>query len=91
MRLRNTGVLTRWSPDRALEDVSHLVLLHPIGRQSDHVAVALGEQIVNLRVGETRVASEIAPLHRGLVSGDTRAHGRALYIAELVALEHNSG
>src|SRR5882762_4410289 len=65
--------LMRWSPDRALEQVSNLFLQDPVGWQPDRVAVALGfEELVDLRVGEGRIAAEIAPLYRAPVAGDYR-------------------
>ena len=55
--------LVRRSPDWALEQVSDLVLQDPIGRQPDRITHALGfEELVDLRVGEDRIASKIAPL-----------------------------
>src|ERR1700730_14773484 len=55
--------LVRRSPGRALQQVSDLVLQDPVGRQPDRVPHPLGfEELVDLRVGEGRVAAEIAPL-----------------------------
>ena len=68
----------RRSPDRALEQVSDPVLQDPVGRQPDRVADALGfEELVDLRVGEGRIAAEIEPLHRAPVAGDHRLQHRA--------------
>src|SRR5260370_30959403 len=90
----------RRSPDRTLQQVSDLALQDGVARQPDRVAVALDfEELVNLRVGESRVAAEIAPLHRAPIAGDhrlqhpapavsavdvARAQGAPFQIAELV-------
>jgi hypothetical protein len=50
----------RRSTDRALEQVCYLFLQDPVGRQPDPVAHAFDfEELVDLRVGEGRVASKI--------------------------------
>src|SRR5712691_4415071 len=61
------------SPDWAFEQVSDLVLQDPVGRQPDHVTHAFGfKELVNLGVGEGRVAAEIAPFHLVPVAGTHR-------------------
>src|SRR6516164_5582106 len=70
--------LVRRSPDWTLEQVSDLVLQDPIGRQPDRITHALGfEELVDLRVGEGRIATKIAALHRAPVPGDYRLQHRA--------------
>src|ERR1700693_3486433 len=65
--------LKRRSTDGTREQVADLALQDGGGWQSDRIAVALGfEELVDLRIGEGRVAAEIAPLHRALVTGDHR-------------------
>src|SRR5216683_1686465 len=54
--------LKRRSTDGTREQVSDLALQDGVGRQPDRIAVALGfEELVDLRVGEGRIAAEIAP------------------------------
>src|SRR3954471_22907905 len=61
------------TPHRALEQVRDLALENSIGGQADHIAVVLSfQEFVDLRRGKTRIGSEIAPLHRGPVTGDDR-------------------
>ena len=70
--------LVRRSPDRALEQVSDPVLQDAVGRQPDRVADALGfEELVDLGIGEGRVAAKIEPLHGAPVAGDHRLQHRA--------------
>ena len=70
--------LVRRSPGRALQQVSDLVLQDPVGRQSNRIAHALGfEELVDLGIGEGRVASEIKPLHPVSVAHDHRLQHRA--------------
>src|SRR5215208_6697866 len=64
--------LVRRSPDRALQQMSDLVLQDLIGRQADRVAGTLGfEELVNLGVRAGCVTPEIQMLHDAPV---TRAH-----------------
>ena len=95
--------ILRRSPDRAFEEIADLVLQHPIGRQPDRVTHAFGfEELVDLRVGEGRIAAETAPPHSATVAGDhrlqhfspaggavhvARAQGAPLQIAKLVEHE----
>jgi hypothetical protein len=68
----------RRSPDRALEQVADLFRQDVVGRQPDRVTHALGfEELVDLRVGEGRVAAEIAALHCAPIAGDHRLKYRA--------------
>lgn len=68
----------RQSFDRALEQLSYLVLWNPVGRQPDRVADAFGfEKLVDLWVGKGRVAAEITPLHRAPVTAITGSSPRA--------------
>src|SRR6266567_7756605 len=94
--------LLRRSSDRALEQVADLALQDGVGRQPDRIAVALGfKELVDLWVGEGRIAAEITPLH-GAVADDhrlqhvppavsavnvSRTQGAPLQIAELVEHE----
>src|SRR5208282_3703040 len=95
--------LLRRSPRWTLEQVADLALQNDVGRQPDRIAVTLGfEELVNLRIGEGRVPSEIAPLHRASVARNHRLQhgppaisrmdisgpqGTSLQIAELVEHE----
>jgi len=92
--------LFRRSTHRALQQVSDLFLQDAVGRQSDRVSYAFGfEELIDLGVGEGRIAAEIEPLHRAPVTGDHRlqhfppaisrmdvtgAQGTPLQIAQLV-------
>src|SRR3954471_23812813 len=68
-----TPDLVGWTPHRALEQVRDLALENSIGGQADHIAVVLRfQEFVDLRRGKTRIGSEMAPLHRGPVTGDDR-------------------
>jgi hypothetical protein len=50
--------------------VFDLVLHDAVGRQPDHVTHVFGfKELVDLRVGEGRIAAEIAPLHSAPGSG----------------------
>lgn len=70
--------LVRRSPNGALEQVSDPLLQHPVGRQSDRVADALGfEVLVHLGAAERRVAPEIETLHGAPVAGNHRLQHRA--------------
>jgi hypothetical protein len=61
----------RRSPNRALEQVFDLALQDAVGRQADCITHGLGfEELVDLGVGEGRIASEIQPLHDAAVAGD---------------------
>src|SRR3954454_14529457 len=56
-----------------LEQVSDPPLKDRIGGQADDIGIALRfQEFVDLRRGKTRIGSEVAPLHRGPVSGDHR-------------------
>src|SRR5262249_58279050 len=58
----------RRSPNGTREQVPDLVLQHPIGRQPNRIAVALGfEELVNLGVGEGGIGSEVPALHRATI------------------------
>jgi hypothetical protein len=75
--IAETGVvaahLMRRSPDRALQQVADLALQDGVGRQPDRIAVALGfEELVDLRVSEGRITSEIETLHGVTVADDYR-------------------
>ena len=61
----------RRAPNRAVEQVSDLALQDAVGRQADCITHALEfEELVDLGVGEGRIASEIQPLHDAAVAGD---------------------
>src|SRR3954453_18327791 len=73
-----TPYLMRWSPDRALQQMSDLVLQNLIGRQADRVAGTLGfEELVNLGIREGCVTSEIQMLHDAPVTSNHRLQQRA--------------
>src|SRR4051794_15707176 len=64
--------LVGWSPDRALQQMSDLILQDLVGRQPDRVACTLGfKKLVDLGIGESGVASKIQMLHNAPV---TRNH-----------------
>jgi len=66
------------SPDRALEQISDLVLQDSVGRQPDRIAHPLAfEELVYIRVGEGSVSPKIKTLHRVSVAGDHRLQHRA--------------
>src|SRR3954447_22044542 len=70
--------LVRWSPDRSLQQMSDLVLQNLIGRKPDRVAGTLGfEELVDLRIGEGCVTSEIQMLHDPPVTRNHRLQYRA--------------
>src|SRR5215212_4792968 len=70
--------LVGWSPDRALQQMSDLVLQDLVGRQADRVACTLGfEELVNLGIGEGCVTAEIQMLHDAPVTRDYRLQQRA--------------
>src|SRR4051812_49194673 len=70
--------LERWSPDRALQQMSDLVLQDRVGRQADRVAGTLGfEEFVNLGIGEGGVTPEIQMLHDAPVTRNHRLQQRA--------------
>src|SRR5215213_2222713 len=70
--------LVRWSPDRALQQMSDLVLQDLVGRQADRVAGTLGfEKLVNLGIREGCVTSEIQMLHNPPVTRNHRLQQRA--------------
>src|SRR3954454_22814331 len=91
------------TPHRTLEQMSNPALENGIGGQADHVPVVLRfQEFVDLRRGKTRVGSEVAPLHRGPVTGDdrlqhltpalggvdvARTQGAAFQVAELIENE----
>src|SRR3954464_8144232 len=97
--------LVGWSPDRALQQISDLILQDLVGRKSDRVAGTLGfKKLVDLGIGESSVASEIQMLHNAPVTRNHRLQHRAptigtmhvarpqcasLDVAELV--EHKQG
>ena len=60
LQIGEAGVVTPYlvwrSPDRALEQVSDPVLQHPIGRQPDRVADALGFEVL-VHLGLANAAS----------------------------------
>src|ERR1700746_2541619 len=63
--------LVRRSPNRALEQVSDLILQDAVGRQPDHITHALCfEELVSLGVGESRITAEIETPHRVPVAGN---------------------
>src|SRR3954467_12479144 len=55
-----TPYLVRWSPDRALQQMSDLVLQDLVGREPDRVACILGfKKLVDLRIGKSCITPEI--------------------------------
>src|SRR3954451_10793176 len=69
--------LVRWSPDRAFQQMSDLILQDRVGRQADRVACTLGfEELVNLRIGEGCVTPEIQMLHDPSVTSNHRLQHR---------------
>ena len=67
----------RLSPDR-LQQIADPVLQDAVGWQPDGVADVLGfEKLVDLRVGERRVAPKIEALYRAMIAGDHRFQHRA--------------
>src|SRR5206468_9139211 len=72
--------LVRRSPNRALEQVSDPVLQDPVGRPRDRITHTLGfEELVDLGVGEGRVATEIETLQDVPVKGDPARQSSALW------------
>src|SRR3954452_829920 len=70
--------LVGWSPDRALQQISDLILQDLVGRKPDRVAGTLGfEELVNLGIGEGCVTSKIQMLHDAPVTRDHRLQQRA--------------
>src|SRR5215203_7346334 len=73
-----TSYFVRWSPDRALQKMSDLVLQDLVGRQADRVACTLVfEELVDLGIGEGCVTPEIQMLHDAPVTRDHRLQQRA--------------
>src|SRR3954466_10449232 len=73
-----TSYFVRWSLDRALQQMSDLVLQDLVGRQADRVACTLSfEELVNLGIGESGIASKIQMLHDAPVTRDHRLQQRA--------------
>src|SRR3981189_3433765 len=74
--------LVRWSPNRALEQVSDPVLQDRLAGsrigQPDRVADPLGfKKLIYLGVRESRVAPEIEALHAAPIARDYRRQHRA--------------
>src|SRR3954463_1084957 len=70
--------LVRWSPDRSLQQISDLILQNLVGRKPDRVAGTLGfQQLVDLGIGESSIASEIQIFHGSPVAGNNRLQHRA--------------
>src|SRR3954453_10615858 len=70
--------LVGWSPDRALQQMSNLILQDLVGRKPDRVAGTLGfKKLVDLGIGESGVASEIKVLHDAPVTSNHRIQQRA--------------
>src|SRR5438067_13290584 len=68
----------RRSTNGTREQIANLALQDAIGRQPDHVAVVPGfEELVDIRVGEGCIATEIEPLPRAPVAGDHRLQHRS--------------
>src|SRR4051794_28407007 len=73
-----TSYLMRWSPDRALQQMSDPILQHLVGRQPDRVAGTLGfEILVDLRIGEGCITPEIQMLYNAPVTRNHRLQHRA--------------
>src|SRR6478672_13315633 len=73
-----TSYLVRWSSDWSLQQISDLFLQDLVGRQPDCVAGTLGfEQLVDLGIGESRIAPEIQMLHDASIASDHRLQQRA--------------
>src|SRR3954454_4395976 len=72
-----TPYLVGWSPDRSLQQISDLILQDLVGRKPDRVACTLGfKKLVDLRIGESGVASKIQMLHNAPVTRNHRLqHG----------------
>jgi hypothetical protein len=74
----------RRSPDRALEQVSDLVLQDAVGRQPDRVANVLGfDELVNLGIGESCVTAKIEALDGAPVAGNHWLQHRAPVIGAM--------
>src|SRR3954454_24352207 len=73
-----TPYLVWWSPDRALQQMSDLILQDLVGRQPDRVAGILGfKKLVGLGIGESGIAPEIQMLHDTPVTRNHRPQQRA--------------
>src|SRR5690242_21228387 len=69
--------LVRWSPDRALQQMSDLILQDLIGRQPDRVAGTLGfKKLVDLGIGEGCITPKIHMLHDTPVTSNHRPQHR---------------
>src|SRR5215211_6168449 len=63
----------RRTAHRTREQVSDPALKDGMGGEADHIAVVLRlQELIDLGRGKRRIGSEVAPLHRGPVSGDHR-------------------
>src|SRR3954471_22392473 len=61
--------LVGWSPDRALQQISNLILQDLVGRKPDRIACTLGfKKLVDLGIGESGVGSEIQMFHNAPVT-----------------------
>src|SRR3954467_8247900 len=70
--------LVRWSSDRALQQISNLILQDLVGRKPDRVACTLGfKKLVDFGIGESGVTSKIEMLHDAPVTRDARPQQRA--------------
>src|SRR3954464_7728027 len=70
--------LVGWSPDRALQQISDLILQDLVARKPDRVAGTLGfKKIVDLGIGESGVASKIQMLHNAPGTRNHRIQQRA--------------
>src|SRR5215208_7207740 len=73
-----TPYLVRWSPDRALQQISDLILQDLVGRKPDRVAGTLGfKKLVDFRIGKSGVTSKIQMLHNAPVTSNHRLQHRA--------------
>src|SRR4051812_7249604 len=73
-----TPHLVRRPPNRALQQMSDLVLQDLVGRKPDRVACTFGfKKLVDLGIGESGIAPEIQMLHDASITRDHRLQHRA--------------